>query len=269
MIANNLVLERPLAWFDLETTGISTVTDRIIEIHINRQNVDGSVTEYYTLVNPEVSIDPGATKIHGHTDESLKDAPKFADVADDIMSFIEGCDFGGYNIKRFDIPLLNEELLRAGKSYDFRKCRILDPYLILSKIESRKLAGFYKRFTGKELKNAHQANADNIATIEGFDGMYKEFDLPTNVDELHAIAIEDDQLVDYASKFVKKEFRGANHIMFNFGKYKGEPVKHIFEGTDKHTADPNYLDWIISKDFSLDTKRCAKIIKKALIDGRL
>lgn len=243
---SRLQLQRPIAFFDLETTGLDPVKDRIVEIAIVKWMPDGSIEEYEKRINPEMPISPESTTIHGISDADVADAPKFKEVASEVVNFIKGCDLGGYNSNKFDLPLLAEELLRVGLDVDFDKRNLVDVQQVFFKKEPRNLAAAYKFYCSKDLENAHSALADVRATLEILRAQVEKYDdIGTTTGELHDYS-GSGELVDYARRIVKKN----NEYYFNFGKHKGKKV------TDVLKAEPQYYDWMMQADFSRHTKHC-------------
>jgi len=254
----NLNLTRPIVWFDLETTGVSMANDRIVEIAATKINPDGSKDEYYKLINPTIPIGKGATELHGYSNEDVADCPKFADIADEFHSFILDCDLGGYNIAWFDIPLLVEEFYRCDVPFNYRKVNIIDAFKIYVKEEPRNLAATYERFTGKNLEDAHSAEADISATIEIFEAQIEKYGIDKSVEEISKEYSDSSDNVDFAGKFKKKD----KTIIITFGKYKDISVVDIYR------RDPNYLSWIADKgEFTQDTKLVAKKLLNKLSGG--
>jgi len=255
-------MAQDIIWFDLESTGINTTQDRIIEICMIKKTFAGDEIErFHSYVNPDgVESRPEAIEKHGITAEMLADKPKFKEIAKEVNDFIGDCDMGGYNILFFDIPMLTEELFRAGIPFNHRKRRVIDPFLIQTAYEPRDLSSTYKRMTGKVLENAHAAEADIEATIEIFDCQKTAYALPNSAVEIEEASIKNRKTqVDLANKFKIAEVNGKDQIIFNFGKWKGKTFKNVYE------EDSSYIDWMINKgDFSLETK----IIAKKLI-GRM
>lgn len=242
-------LTKPLVFFDVETTGLDISKDRIIEISMIKIHPDGGQTKYYSKLNPQgKAIEQGAYEKHGIKLEDLEDCPTFLKEAETIKTFIEGCDLGGYNCKRFDIPILVEEFLRAGVLINVKNYKIVDVYKILSKAEPRTLEGTYMRFFGKPLEGAHGAEADIIATIEVLEELEKLYDLPDTSDEMHEYSFKDEKGLDLENKLIMNE---SKQITFNFGKYKGQTVQDVYK------LDSGYFDWIIDKS---DMTRYAKSI---------
>lgn len=247
-------LTNSICFFDVETTGLDVSADRIIEISIIKVNPDKSRESLYFLINPDgKEIAKEATDKHGHTLESLSDQQKFADVADKIHTFIKDCDLGGYNCLRFDIPILVEEFMRAGISFNPRAVKIVDAYKILIKNESRKLEHVYERMTGKKLENAHSAEADIEATIEVFEKQIELFNLPSTIDEIHKLTF-DKPFVDLAGKFERNK---DNMICFTFGKNRGKTINEVWK------TDQGYFSWMLGGTFTNDTKFVIKQIINA------
>lgn len=248
-------LERPIVFFDVETTGLDLTNDRIIEIAMMKVINDQEEPILYTKrINPEGrQISPEATSKHGMTNDDLLSCPSFKEVAKEIYEFMEDCDLGGYNCKRFDIPILIEEFLRAGIPVSIRSFKIVDIYRILMKAEPRNLEGIYKRFTGKDLENAHSAEADIIATMEILKEMEKTFELPESTEGLHNFAFDEDESIDLEGKLKRKD----GNIYFNFGKYRGKTIQEV------HMIDSGYYDWIIDKS---DMTRYTKSIFRNIVE---
>ena len=242
----NLKLHKPLCTFDLETTGINVGKDRIVEICILKVNPDASRESKTWLVNPEMPIPPATTEIHGISDEDVKDAPTFAEIAPKIMEMIAGSDLAGFNSNRFDVPLLAEELLRAGIDFDLSKHRLVDAQTIYHKKEPRNLGAAYRFYCEKELVNAHSAEADVLATFEVLDAQVGHYDdLPKDIAGLsefsyHNIFADLAGFIGYAED---------GEEMFTFGKYKGQKVIDVFK------KDLGYYGWIQNADFPLYTKK--------------
>ena len=254
--------EKGIVWFDLETTGINTVKDRIIEICMVKE-VPGEETQTYkTLVRPDCGTKshPEAQDKHGITEEHLKDAPIFKEIAREVVDFIGDHALGGYNILYFDIPFLVEELMKAGIVFNHRNRPVVDPWIIYSKYDSRNLENAYKKFTGKTLEGAHRAEVDIRATMEIFEKqkeLYKE--MPDTTEEIDKEVNKRSETVDLSGKYKFKAIpnSGRSEIVFNFGKHKGRPFKEVYE------MDNRYLHWMIDKgEFSKETK----IITRKLID---
>lgn len=249
-------LERPIIFFDLETTGTDVKKDRIIELYAAKYNLDGSVTKYYSLFCPEIDIHPKATEAHGFTKERLASEPTFAEKAHEIYHFFKDCDLGGYNILKFDVPLLMEELFRYKYPYNPLTVNIIDPFNILYKYEPRTLSHVYKNMCGKEMVNAHSAEADINATIEIFKKQIDVYGLPKDINEISKIVRTDkngSSILDFSGLFSIKE----NEYYYNIGKHKD---KKVMEHMD-------YLEWVIQKStFSENTKFTAYKIQKEILE---
>jgi DNA polymerase-3 subunit epsilon len=252
-----LQLARPIAFFDLETTGVNLSTDRIIEVAIIKILPDGTRQVKRKLLNPGIPIPPETTAIHGITDEMVKDAPSFKQCGNELKQFIENCDMGGYNSNRFDIPILMEEFLRAGMEVDLSACRMVDVQHIFYKMEPRTLTAAYKYYCDKELVDAHTAEADVNATIDVFMSQIERYpQMGNSLDSILAV-IGEDKVVDYARRFIFDE-KGVE--VFNFGKHKGRPVVDVLK------AEPQYYDWMIRGDFPLHTKqKLTEILNRTLL----
>ncbi len=242
----NLKLHKPLCVFDLETTGVQVAKDRIVEISILKVNPDGSRESKTWLVNPGMPIPPETSAIHGITDEKVKDAPTFKEIASKVMDLIAGSDLGGFNSNRFDVPLLAEELLRAGFDFDLSKFKLVDAQTIFHKMEPRNLTAAYQFYCKKELVNAHSAEADVLATFEVLDAQVGHYDdLPNDIASLSEISSHN-KFADLAG-FIA--FDKEDKETFTFGKYKGQRVKEVFQ------KDLGYYGWIQNADFPLYTKK--------------
>jgi DNA polymerase-3 subunit epsilon len=202
-------------------------------------------------------IPPESTQIHGISDEMVKDAPSFKQVSNELKQFIEGCDLGGYNSNRFDIPLLMEEFLRAGLTLDLSKQKMVDVQHIFYSMEPRTLSAAYKFYCSKELENAHSAEIDINATIEVLEAQLKHYPNLGNTIESVLGVIGEDKIVDYARRIGLDE-KGVE--IFNFGKHKGRSVMDVFK------AEPSYYDWIMKGDFPLHTKlKMTEIMNRGLV----
>lgn len=241
-----LQLTRPLAFIDLETTGTNVATDRIIEIAIVKVMPDRSVQNKVRRINPGMPIPAVTTAIHGISDDDVKDMPLFKQVANELRQFMEHCDIAGYNSNRFDIPMLVEEFLRAGLTFEVDSRRFIDVQKIFHLMEKRTLSAAYKFYCDKDLINAHSAEADAIATYEILEAQLIRYEslLKPDVDALATFTKEDDY-VDFARRIIMQN--GVE--MFNFGKYKGRPVRDVLK------AEPQYYDWMMKADFPLNTKQ--------------
>lgn len=252
-----LKLNRPIAFFDLETTGVSLSTDRIVEIAIIKILPDGTRQVKRKLINPQVPIPKDASDIHGITDEMVKDAPTFKQAANEIKMFIENCDLGGYNSNRFDVPILMEEFLRAGMDVDLSTRKMIDVQHIFYTMEPRTLTAAYKFFCNKELTDAHSAEADVEATIDVFMAQVDKYDNLGNTVESILHVIGEEKIVDYARRF---SFNDKGIEIFNFGKHKGKTVAEVLK------AEPQYYDWMMRGDFPLHTKqKLTEILNRSLL----
>jgi DNA polymerase-3 subunit epsilon len=240
-----LQLQRPIAFFDLETTGVDAAKDRIVEIAVVKLMPDGTRVSWTKRINPEIPIPAETSAIHGIFDEDVKDAPTFKLVAHELKQFLHNCDLGGYNSNKFDIPALAEEFLRVGIPVDFKTRKFIDVQQVFFKKEARTLSAAYAFYCKKELINAHSAEADVLATIDVLEAQLDKYDdLNHDVASLHEFTGGDD-FVDYARRMILK-----NGIpVFNFGKYKGIPVEEVFR------KEPQYYDWMMQADFALHTKQ--------------
>lgn len=240
-----LQLNKPIAFIDLETTGVNLGLDRIVEIAIIKILTDGTRIVKRKLINPGIPIPPASSEVHGITDEMVKDAPVFKQVAQELKQMLDGCDLAGYNSNRFDIPLLMEEFLRAGVEVDMRNRKLLDVQNIFHKMEPRTLSAAYKFYCGKVLDGAHSAEVDASATHEILEAQLEKYpELGTNIDSILKV-IGEDQIVDFARRFIMEN--GTE--VFNFGKFKGRPVSDVLK------AEPQYYDWMMKGDFPQHTKQ--------------
>lgn len=251
-----LQLKKPIVFIDLETTGINLATDRIVEIAIIKIMPDKTRTSKTKLINPQVSIPKTASDIHGITDEKVKDAPAFKDVANELKQFIDNADLSGYNSNRFDIPLLMEEFLRAGINFDMTDRRMVDVQTIFHMNEKRTLEAAYKFYCEKQLMDAHSAEADASATWEILEAQLERYvHLGDCVDTILQFTGEE-KIVDFARRFV---FENDVEV-FNFGKFKGRPVCDVLK------AEPQYYDWMMKGDFPLHTKqKLTELLNRALL----
>ncbi|HVZ97604.1 MAG TPA: 3'-5' exonuclease [Chitinophagaceae bacterium] len=251
-----LELKRPLVFIDLETTGTNLATDRIVEIALVKIFPDGTKTVKHKLINPQMPIPKSSSDIHGITDEKVKDAPVFKQVANELKQFIEDADLSGYNSNRFDIPLLMEEFLRAGLNIDMSDRKMIDVQQIFHLMEKRTLGAAYKFYCEKELIDAHSAEADAHATWEILEAQLGRYEnLGNSLDSILQFTGED-KVVDFAKRFVME-----NDVeVFNFGKHKGRPVAEVLK------AEPQYYDWMMKGDFPLHTKqKLTEILNRTLL----
>jgi DNA polymerase III subunit epsilon len=248
-----LNLDRPIAIFDLEATGLNISKDRIVEIAIVKIHVDGNEETFSSLVNPEIEIPQEVIDIHGITNEKVKDAPVFKDLAPKIIEFIQDADLAGYNSNKFDIPMLAEELLRVGNNYDLTKKKFVDVQNIFHKMEQRTLAAAYQFYCKKEIENAHSALDDTRATWEVLKAQLEKYpDLKGDVNFLADFSKGSQfDLVDFAGRLAKNE---KGEVVYNFGKHKNKTVEEI------SLIEPGYYGWFISEstDFPKFTKQKLK-----------
>ncbi len=249
----NLKLKRPIIFFDLETTGVDTSRDRIVEISLVKIMPDGEEIVRTRRINPTVPIPAEASAIHHITDEDVKDCPTFRQIAKSLKSFMEGCDFGGFNSNRFDLPLLVEEFMRAGVDVNFRNRKYIDVQNIFHKKEERTLVAAYRFYCNKELGDAaHGAEADTIATYEVLKAQLDRYpDLENDVDFLSKYSTRN-ETADFAGRII---FNDKGEEVFSFGKYKGRSVEKVF------ATDPSYYDWMMNGDFPQYTKKVITEIK--------
>ncbi len=241
-----LNLKRPIVFFDLETTGVDTSKDRIVEISMIKVMPDGSKDVKTRRVNPEMPIPAEATAVHGITDEDVKNEPTFRQLAKSLAQFIQGCDFGGFNSNRFDLTLLVEEFLRVGVDVDLKRRKFVDVQNIFHKKEQRTLVAAYKFYCDKDLTDAHSAAADTMATYEVLCAQLDRYDdLENDIDFLAEFS-EREKAVDYAGRIVYNE-QGVE--VFSFGKYRGQSVEEVFR------REPSYYAWMMEGDFPLYTKK--------------
>ncbi|TVR72606.1 MAG: 3'-5' exonuclease [Marinilabiliales bacterium] len=249
---NKLKLKNPLIFFDLETTGIDVVKDRIVELSYLKVYPDGKEETRTWLINPGMPIPPESTAIHGISDNDVKDAPAFQQVAQKLANEFEGCDFAGFNSNKFDIPLLAEEFLRTNVDFDMKKRKFIDVMIIFMKMEQRNLGAAYRFYCNRELDDAHSAEADTRATYEILQAQIDRYgDLENDVDMLSAFSSHN-RNVDYMGRIV---YNDNDVEVINFGKYKGVPVEEVLE------KDPGYYSWIMNADFPQYTKKVLTNIK--------
>ncbi len=242
----NLQLKRPIVFFDLETTGVDAAKDRIVEISMVKVAVNGTKTVKTRRINPEMPIPAEATAIHGITDDDVKGEPTFKQIAKSLAAFIEGCDFGGFNSNRFDLPLLVEEFMRAGVECDFQRRKFVDVQTIFHRKEQRTLVAAYKFYCDKDLENAHSAEADTMATYEVLEAQIERYpDIGNTVDALAEFSAGK-PMVDFAGRLTLND---NGEEIFTFGKYKGRKVMDVFRD------DPSYYSWMMNGDFPLYTKK--------------
>lgn len=254
----SLKLKKPLAFFDLEATGTHTSHDRIIEIAVIKQMPQGTRETWHKRINPGIPIPLEASLIHGIYDKDVKEAPPFKAIAKELAKFLQGCDLSGFNILRFDIPMLVESFTRANVDFSLENRQIVDTQRIFHLMEKRNLTAAYRFYCQQELEGAHSAMADTQAAIEVLEAQVARYEHQTVSDAKGNVlgTIENDMAqlselttsstVDLAGRIALNE---QQLPVFNFGKHKGKLVSEIFK------KDPSYYDWIMKSDFPLDTKR--------------
>ncbi len=259
-----LNLKTPLCFFDLETTGISIANDRIIEIAMIKLMPNGETLRKVHKVNPTIPISPESTAIHGISNDDVKDKPTFKEIAKECAKFLEGADLSGFNILKFDVPLLVEEFLRADVEFDYKRKKIIDAQRIFHFMEKRTLGAAYKFYVHKEMQNAHSAEVDTEATIEVLKAQVEKYDgqevtdglgnkIGMILNDMETLGqLSSSQQVDLAGRMIYNQ-KGVE--VFNFGKHRNKPV------TDILAQEPSYYDWIMKGDFPLDTKRRLTEIK--------
>ena len=263
--AMQLNLTKPLAFFDLETTGLDIGKDKIVEISIVKINIDNSEERLTQRINPGMPIPLESSKIHGIYDKDVVNEPTFAEVANKIALFLKGCDLAGYNLIRFDVPVLVEEFLQAGVDFDIKKRKIVDVQNIFHKMEQRTLIAAYKFYCDKDLTDAHSAEADTVATYEVFKAQLDKYqNIPyTDKEGNTSTPIKNDiaALHKFTHYTNNADLTGQivydknNEEVFNFGKYKGQKVSEVLKST------PAYYDWMMKADFPRYTKKLLTEIK--------
>ncbi len=260
-----LHLKKPLVFFDIESTGVDVAKDRIVEICVYKIDIDGKTEVKTSRVNPTIPIPIEASLIHGIYDEDIADMPAFKNIAKSLATYLDGCDLGGYNCIKFDIPLLVEEFLRAEIDFDMKNRKIVDVQNIFHMMEPRTLKAAYSFYCNKKLENAHSAEADTIATYEVFLGQLEKYEgkkiedkngkevIPVINDIKHISEyFSHKQYADYAGRIV---FNAQGEEVFNFGKHKGVRVIDVF------LKDPSYYSWMMNGDFTLNTKNIIQEIR--------
>lgn len=260
-----LNLQNPLAFFDLETTGINAVKDRIVEICIIKIMPDGSSITKHDVINPTIPIPKEVTEIHGISDKDVADKPTFAQVALDYQDFLEKCDMAGFNSNKFDVPMLAEEFARVGIDFEIKGRRFIDTQNIFHKMEPRNLSAAYKFYCGKDLENAHTAEADTRATYEIMLAQiqrYQDVDYKDKDGNISKPIQNDVKKLSEFSSYNKNAdlvghviFDKDNVEVFNFGKNKGRTVESVF------AKEPQYYDWMMKSDFPNYTKKIITAIR--------
>lgn len=259
-----LNLKNPLVFFDLETTGINIAKDRIVEFAFIKVMPNNETETYSQRINPEMPIPTESSLIHGIYDEDVKDAPSFKAIAKNLAKFLEGCDLAGFNILRFDVPMLVEEFLRVEVDFDIDKRKLVDAQRIFFMMEPRTLSAAYKFYCQKTLEDAHSAEADTLATYHVLKAQIARYEgqeikdkngnnfVPVKNDMTALHELTASNMVDLAGRVVRNK---EGEPVFNFGKYKNQTVLGVFK------KDPSYYDWMMKNDFPLDTKRHLTRIK--------
>ena len=261
-----LNLQKPLVIFDLETTGLDMVKDRVIQLSYIKVFPDGHEERGNELINPEKNIEPIITQLTGISNDDVKDKPTFRQLAKKLEAVFTGSDIAGFNSNHFDVPLLAEEFLRAGIDFDFSKCRLIDAQTIFHKMERRNLAAAYKFYCGHKMEEdfeAHRADQDTEATYRVLQGELDYYTeehqralgedptdrvLPNDMQALADFSKVNDN-VDFAGRIVWQEIDGVRTEVFNFGKHKGIPVAQVLR------IDPGYYTWTLAGDFTYNTKQ--------------
>lgn len=253
---SKLKLERPLVFFDIETTHLDIAIARIVEIAMIKLYPNQTTESFLTRVNPGVPIPSEATRIHGITNFDVIDKPSFRDIAGDIYALIENCDLAGYNLIAYDLPILVNEFKRAGIDFKTDNIAIIDVLEIFRKKERRNLAAAYQFYCQKQLNNAHSALKDTQATLEIFQAQLNRYaDLPTQVQELHEFCNQrNDRFIDSDKKFIWQN----NEACFAFGRYKGTPLRQVVK------TDVEYIKWMLNSDFSIEVQN----ILRAALNGQ-
>lgn len=250
-----LNLKRPLATFDLETTGVNVAQDRIVEISIIKLNPDGSEETLTELVNPEMPIPIEASSVHGITDETVADKPTIKELAPKIVEFIGDADLSGYNCLKFDVPLLMEEFLRNGIDFSMKNRKVVDVQNIFHKMEQRTLVAAYKFYCDGDLTDAHSAEADTRATLEVLKAQVEKYDELDGDVEMLSDFSKRGNAVDFAGHIVENE---NGEAVFNFGKNKGQSVVSVLKN------NPGYYGWMMDAQFPSYTK---KVLTEIRVDA--
>lgn len=260
-----LNLKRPLAFFDLESTGLNVAKDRIVEISIVKVNPNKSTESKTWLLNPDYPITPEASSVHGYTNESVAEQPTFKQVCHEIDAFLKNCDLAGYNVIKFDLPMLVEEFLRSDLDFEMKNRKIIDVQNIFMKMEQRTLAAACKFYLDKPLENAHSAEADTMATLEVLKAQLDMYEGQEVIDRegetSFPVKNDTESLAQFSSHHKNVDLMGQfiyndeGKEVINFGKHKGKLVEEVF------TKEPSYYSWIMNSDFPLYTKKILTAIK--------
>lgn len=255
-----LNLTRPICFFDLETTGVNITTDRIVEISILKIHPNGKEESRTWRVNPTIPIPPEVTLVHGISDADVAHEPTFKELAKEVYNIIKDADLGGFNSNRFDIPLLAEELLRAGIDFDMKNRVSVDVQAIFHKMEQRTLSAAYKFYCDKTLDGAHSAEADTRATYEVLKAQIERYDELQNDTKFLAEFSSRKQFADFAGFII---YNKEGEECFSFGKHKGKTVNEVLE------KEPGYFGWLLDADFPLYTKKVLTAIKLRAFNNKL
>lgn len=268
----NLNLKRPLAFFDIESTGLNVAKDRIIEICILKVNPNGTTETKTWLLNPDYPISEEASGVHGYKNEDLVDKPTFKQTAKEISRFLDHCDLSGYNALKFDIPMLVEEFLRADVDFEVSNRKMIDVQNIFMKMEQRTLAAASKFYLNQELENAHSAEADTVATYEILKAQIEKYQATERTDKEGNVStpVKNDMqaLHEFSSHHRNADLMGQIVFnkdgieTFNFGKHRGKTVEEVFSN------EPSYYNWMINADFPLYTKKLLTSIKLRMALGK-
>jgi DNA polymerase-3 subunit epsilon len=266
----SLNLKNPLVIFDLETTGIKIAEDRIIEYSFVKINPDGTREVKTQRINPTIPIPEETSLIHGIYDNDVADAPTFKMVAKNLAKWLEGCDLGGFNVIRFDVPMLVEEFLRADVNFEIKNRKLIDAQRFFHLMEKRNLSAAYKFYCGKTLDNAHSAEADTLATVAVLEAQVEKYNnlevkdnlgkpigmFKNDMESLHNLTFT--KMADLAGRMV---YNNNDEIVFNFGKHRGKKVVDVLK------KEPSYFDWMMKGDFTQDTKRRLTEIRLQALKG--
>ncbi len=259
-----LNLKVPICFFDLESTGTNITHDRIIEIAVIKMMPNGEVIKKTNRINPGIPIPVESSMFHGIYDKDVADKPTFKEVAKEYARFFEGADLSGFNVIKFDVPMLVEEFLRAGIDFDYDRKKIVDAQKIYHMMEKRNLSAAYSFYCNKDLQNSHSAEADTEATMDVLIAQVAKYEnqpvvdtlgnevgmIKNDMEALHQLTTSN--MVDLAGRMVRNE---KGEVVINFGKHKNKPVHQVLKD------EPSYYDWVMKGDFPLDTKRKLTEIK--------
>ena len=272
-IMMELMKERPLVFFDLEATGVNILNDRIVEISVVKIFPDGRREVKTRRINPEMHIPEEASAIHGIYDKDVANEPTFRAISKNFFIYLEDCDLGGYNITKFDIPMLTREFSRAGLTFTTANRRIIDAYNIFCRMEPRNLSAAYKFFCGKDMKDAHSAEADTLATVEIFEGEIKRYSQmaredypediekwPETLDEFHTFCNQ--RMIDSIDPDGRFKWKNGEAVVA-FGKNAGTSLRRIA------IDNPDFLRWILRSDFSVEVKNIASDALKGIFPEKV